>query len=212
MMTMSKVKGFTFYKSYFDCVKELSEEDRQEVLIAMIEFVFSDKIPKFNGIKKTIWFLIEPNLNTSKNRSKVSKGAPEGNHNALKNKEEIDDLENKQKTNKKQTKIKQKTNNDLKNISLSLSLSNSLSYSNSNIQSNNILNNLFIEYIKLREDNKYNTSETVISRLLNKLETYGQNDEDKKEIIENAIMGKWKDFYEIDNKKKKEVVKYETVR
>ena len=121
----------------------------------------------------------------------------------MKNKGETEDLEIKQKTNKKQTKIKQKTNNDLKNISLSLS--NSLSYSNSNIQSNNILNNLFIEYIKLREDNKYNVSETVISRLLNKLETYGQSDEDKKEILEKAILGNWKDFYEIENKKKKEL-------
>lgn len=200
---MSKVKGFSFYRSYYDVLEELDKNDQKEFVFAIINYVFNDEEPNFKSkdIKKAIWVLVKPNLDKSKNKSNENAGAPEDNQNAKQSK-------NNQNSIKKQSK-----NNQLhQDNSLSLSLSNSLSYSNSNIQSNNILNNLFIEYIKLREENKYNTSETVICRLINKLNTYGQNDEDKKEIIENAIMGKWKDFYEIDNKKKKEVVKYETVR
>ena len=103
----------------------------------------------------------------------------------------------------KQSKNNQNSINDIKDISLSLSysLSSSLSYSNSSIINNSILNKLFIEYIKLREDNNYTLSETVIRRLINKLEQ-ANNDEERKEMIEQAILGKWKDFFAIENEKK----------
>ena len=75
-----------------------------------------------------------------------------------------------------------------------------------NINNKNNINNiynLFKEYIKLREDNKYNISETIINRLVKKLNEYGKNDEDKIEIISQAINGKWKDFYNLSNEKEK---------
>lgn len=198
---MVDIKGFSFYRSYYDCLIELEEKDRNELLNAILEYVFENKKPKFSGIKKTIWVLIEPNLNTSKNRSNKNSGAPEGNKNARK----IRENEEKNETTKKQSKNNQKTTNDIKDISLSLSLSSSyslsssLSYSNSNIINNDNLNKLFIEYIKVREDNNYTLNENVINRLIRKLEEQ-ETDEDRQEMIEQAIMGKWKDFYPITKK------------
>ncbi len=81
-----------------------------------------------------------------------------------------------------------------------------------NVKNNKeLIYNLFKEYIKLREDNKYNISETSINRLINKLNEYGKTDEDKIEIISQAINGKWKDFYELKREEKKEGVIYETI-
>lgn len=81
-----------------------------------------------------------------------------------------------------------------------------------NIKNNKeLIYNLFKEYIKLREDNKYNISETIINRLIKKLNEYGKTDEDKIEIISQAINGKWKDFYELKKEEKKEGVVYETI-
>ena len=81
-----------------------------------------------------------------------------------------------------------------------------------NIKNNKeLIYNLFKEYIKLREDNKYNISETIINRLVKKLNEYGKTDEDKIEIISQAINGKWKDFYELKKEEKKEGVVYETI-
>ena len=114
-------------------------------------------------------------------------------------------------------KIKDLKENHMKNISKSYE--NHMEDINDNInsilESNNISNNirlLFIEYITLRKKNKLSNSNTVIVRLVNKLIEYGKTEEEQKEIIEKAILGNWKDFYEIENKKKREVVKYETVR
>ena len=198
---MGEIKGFSFYKSYYDCLQDLDKKDQYEMLDAMLDYVFRNKKPKLKGIKKTIWTIIEPNLNTSKNRSNGNSGAPKGNQNACK----IRENEEKNETIKKQSKNNQNSINDIKDISLSLSLSyslsSSLSYSNSSIINNSILNKLFIEYIKLREDKNYILNETVISRLINKLEQAG-NDEEKKEMIEQAIMGSWKDFYPIEQESK----------
>ncbi len=197
---MADIKGFSFYKSYYDCLEDLEKKDKYEILEAMLDYVFKNKKPKFKGIKKTIWTLIEPNLNTSKNRSNAKSGAPIGNQNARK----IEENEEKNNTIKKQSKNNQNSINDLKDISLSLSysLSSSLSYINSNIIKNKILNNLFIEYIKIRENNNYTLNETIINRLINKLEAV-ESDEERKEMIEQAIVGGWKDFYPIEKKENK---------
>lgn len=95
---MNNIKGFTFYKSYYESLKNLKEKDKKDIINAMLEYVFEDKIPNFSGTKKIIWTLIQPNLKTSKSRSNSNSGAPLGNQNASK---------------EKQSKDNQKTTNDL---------------------------------------------------------------------------------------------------
>ena len=201
---MANIKAFSFYRSYYEALKEIPEKDKKDIIFAMINYVFEDKKPKLKGINKIIWALIEPNLNTSKNKSNGNSGAPIGNQNASKT------LENKGNNNtiKKQSKNNQ---NSIKNQSVPHDISYSYSYINNSLSyiiinnKNNINNiyNLFKEYIKLREDNKYNISETIINRLVKKLNEYGKTDEDKIEIISQAINGKWKDFYNLSNEKEK---------
>ena len=201
---MANIKAFSFYKSYYEALKEIPEKDKKEIIFAMINYVFEDKKPKLKGINKVIWALVEPNLDKSKNKSNGNSGAPVGNQNASKT------LENKgnDDTIKKQSKNNQ---NSIKNQPLSHDISYSYSYINNSLSyiiinnKNNINNiyNLFKEYIKLREDNKYNISETIINRLVKKLNEYGKTDEDKIEIISQAINGEWKDFYNLSNEKEK---------
>ena len=203
-MASKDIKAFSFYKSYYEALKEIPEKGKKDIIFAMINYVFEDKKPKLKGINKVIWALIEPNLDKSKNKSNGNSGAPIGNQNASKT------LENKgnSDTIKKQSKNNQ---NSIKNQPLSHDISYSYSYINNSLSNiiinnrNNINNiyNLFKEYIKLREDNKYNISETIINRLVKKLNEYGKTDEDKIEIISQAINGEWKDFYNLSNEKEK---------
>ena len=201
---MANIKAFSFYKSYYEALKEIPEKDKKEIIFAMINYVFEDKKPKLKGINKVIWALVEPNLDKSKNKSNGNSSAPVGNQNASKT------LENKgnNDTIKKQSKNNQ---NSIKNQSVPHDISYSYSYINNSLSyitfnnSNNkeVIYKLFKEYIKLREDNKYNISETIINRLVKKLNEYGKTDEDKIEIISQAINGEWKDFYNLSNEKEK---------
>ena len=94
---------------------------------------------------------------------------------------------------KKQTKNKPKTN-QANNQKQTNNISNFL-FLISNFNFNNNVYNLLVEYLELRIKNKYTLTETVVKRLINKLDEYGTNDEEKVEIITNAINGAWKDFY-----------------
>ena len=70
---------------------------------------------------------------------------------------------------------------------------------------NENINKLFKEYLEIRNKKKYIVNETIINRLINKLNTYGKTDEEKIRIIENAINGSWKDFYELNDKEKNSI-------
>ena len=69
---MNDIKGFTFFQSYYEALKDVSVEDRKEIINAILEFVFEDKEPVFTGSNKAIWTLIKPNLKTSKNKSNLN--------------------------------------------------------------------------------------------------------------------------------------------
>lgn len=194
---MKKPQGFTFFKSYFEAIEELSDSDKKEILFAMIQFIFKDKKPKFNGIKKIIWLLIEPTLTKSKRNSGNGQGKSES-----ETKEKRNEIENeaKKKQNESETKAKTKCRSSVRppypypfidSILLNI------------INSNNNINNLFKEYIQLREKNKYTISESIVKRLVNKLNEYGKTEAEKEEVILNAINGKWKDFYPLDKNRAK---------
>ena len=101
-MANKNIKAFSFYKSYYEALKEISEKDKKDVIFAMINYVFEDKKPKLKGVNKVIWALIEPNLDKSKNKSNGNSGAPVGNQNAsktLENKGNDDTIKKQSKNN-----------------------------------------------------------------------------------------------------------------
>jgi len=57
------------------------------------------------------------------------------------------------------------------------------------------LNELFIEYLKYRKSKKLSNSGVVIKRLINKLREFYKLGANPREVIENAIVNGWKDFY-----------------
>ena len=100
---------------------------------------------------------------------------------------------------KKQTKNKPKTN-QTDNQKQTNNISNFL-FLISNFNFNNNINNLLKEYLEVRIKNKYTITESIVTRLCNKLIQYSTDDEEKEEIILNAINGAWKDFYPLRAKK-----------
>lgn len=190
---MSKIENFTFYKNYYEIIKHLDAEDRLEMYEAIIKYMFEDEEPKLSGLKEGIWINIKMPLNTSKNNVINGKkgGAPKGNKNANKASNFKGKKEN--KTTQKQPKNNPKTTEgttekQANNISTFYFLI-------SNFYFNDNINKLLEEYINIRIKNKYTITENIINRLCNKLIEYSTNDEEKEEIILNAINGAWKDFY-----------------
>ena len=198
---MNEINGFTFYKNYYELIDCLPKKDKLLMLENIVDYVFKDIEPTgLKGMNQAIWNNIVLPINTSKNNSlrSIGKGAPKGNQNASK------------KTNQRQTKNKPKTNqtgNQKQTNNISISISNFLFlFSNlyiSNLNNKDNIYKLFKEYLELRTKNKYTVTETVVKRLINKLNEYGTTDKEKIEIITNAINGAWKDFYPLKKHEEK---------
>lgn len=196
---MNEVKSFTFYRNYYELLDNLPSEDKRLMLEVIADYMFKNVEPK--GLVKmnlAIWNNIKMPLDTSKNNSlrSIGNGAPNGNQNASKKQTE-NKPENKPKTNRKGNR--KQTNN----ISYFLFLFSNLYISNLNNKDN--IYKLLEEYLDIRSKNKYVVNETVIKRLINKLNQYGTTDEEKALVIENAINGKWKDFYPLKESEKEKV-------
>lgn len=120
----NQLNGFTFFRNYYNIVDNLPEADKQKMLVAIINYVFKDKEPDFDGLLLAIFNTIRMGLDTSKNRA----------GNARNRGERLSQNQNetKSKSNQNQKQIKNKSNENQKTSS-DLSYSNSYSNSNSNI-------------------------------------------------------------------------------
>lgn len=180
---MESINSFTFYRNYYDIIKYLSDEDKLKMLNAILEFVFEDKEPTLEGLNLGIWENIKMPLNTTKkNIINGKKGGRPKTQN---------------KTQKKpKAKPKNKPKSKANNISYFYFLFSNINILNK-VNKDNIYK-LLEEYLEVRRDRKYVLSESVIKRLISKLNEYGKTDEAKEEIITKAINGAWKDFYPLE--------------
>jgi len=81
-MTQQK-KGFIFYKSFHEAIKELPNKQQLELYQAIFEYSFEEKEKKLEGISKTIFTLIKPQLEANhKKFLNGCKGAEHGNKGA----------------------------------------------------------------------------------------------------------------------------------
>ena len=189
---MKEIKSFTFYKNYYELLDNLPTKDKRKMLEIIVDYVFKDIEPDgLKGMNLAIWNNLKMPLDTSKNNSlrSLGNGAPTGNQNAAK------------KTNQKQTENKPETNQK-GNRKQTNNISNFL-FLISNFKFNNNVNDLLKEYLEVRIKNKYTITESIVNRLCNKLIQYSTNDEEKEEIILNAINGAWKDFYPLKKQENK---------
>jgi hypothetical protein len=64
----NKREYFTFYRSFYEALKELPQESNYKIYNAIFEYAFNFNKPDltlFTSIEKTIWLLIEPNITKS---------------------------------------------------------------------------------------------------------------------------------------------------
>lgn len=102
-------------------------------------------------------------------------------------------------------KKKEKTyEKDMKNISKTYEkhMENENENINIYINNNKELNDIFIEFLKIRKKLKAVNSDRAIKSLLKKLEPY--DDETKYKMIEQSIIKSWKDIYELKSNFKTE--------
>lgn len=81
-----KRDSFIFYKSFYDSIKELDPLDQVQIYDAIFKYQFEGEEIELNGVCKSIFTLIIPQLmaNNKRYMNGLKGGAPKGNQNATK--------------------------------------------------------------------------------------------------------------------------------
>lgn len=81
------MNGFTIYKEYYELITLLTEKDQQELLLAIVKYMFEDTIPTLNEKQMKIFTNLKRPLDKSKKRSKAgSSNTSNENQNEIKTK------------------------------------------------------------------------------------------------------------------------------
>lgn len=148
---MNEIKSFSFYRNYYELIKYLPDNDRLELYDAILNYIFDDKEPEFNDLKKGIWVNLKMPLDTSKNNAGRG-GRP---------KKENAEIKTVLKPKKNRIKTEKKTNNNF------LFLISNISY----LKDKGLLREKieeWLEYKKERKDKPY--TEIGFKKLLKQIE------------------------------------------
>lgn len=61
---------FTFYRSYYEALKNLPKRDQTAVLMAVVGYALDEEEPKLSGVPLSVFTLIRPTLDSGRNKAK----------------------------------------------------------------------------------------------------------------------------------------------
>ena len=108
-----KRESFVFYKSFYDSIKELDPSDQVQIYNAIFNYQFENKKIKLNGVCKSIFTLIIPQLEANNKRYENGKkgGRPSSqNETETKPNENQNETETKPNNNQNETKLEPNVN------------------------------------------------------------------------------------------------------
>lgn len=98
-------KQFTFYRSYYEAVKELPKKEQCAVILAICAYALDEKEPELTGTAKAIFSLVRPTLDSSRRKAESGKAGGKGKQ--TESKTEANDKQTaREKENKKENKNK----------------------------------------------------------------------------------------------------------
>lgn len=166
------MNGFTIYKEYYDLITLLPEKEQQELLIAIVKYMFEDIEPCLNGRQIKIFNNLKRPLDKSKKRSQSGSNK---NQNQSENETKEKQNEIKTKSNEKQNENKNETHQDV-NVNVIV---------NDNVNVKNIENiKRIIEYLNLKTKSSYKYSTDKTQKLINTRLSEGYTIDDFKLVID----------------------------
>lgn len=69
---------FTFYRSYYEAIKQLKKADQAAVLMAICAYALDEEMPGLTGTPAAIFALIKPTLDTSRRKAASGKFGGKG--------------------------------------------------------------------------------------------------------------------------------------
>lgn len=104
---MNDINSFTFYRDYYFLIDTMPIDEKRDLAIAILDYIFKDIRPDFEGHKKAVFNTLSHQLDVSKNKSKSAK--------------KENQMKIKQKSNENQMKIKRGNKTSISNFKFNIS-------------------------------------------------------------------------------------------
>lgn len=103
-------KQFTFYRSYYEAVKELPKREQTAVLLAICDYALNEREPELTGTAKAVFALARPTLDASRRKAANGKKGGESKQNESKTEANAKQTRSKKEKKKENKKKKEKEN------------------------------------------------------------------------------------------------------
>jgi|TARA_R100000081_G_C4815549_1_gene174659 hypothetical protein len=188
--------SYIFYRSFYEAIKELPNENQLEIYNAIAEYSLNFKEVELSGLSKTIFTLIKPQLEANNKRFIVGqKGAKHGKKGGRPKSIKPQNNPNGDKKNyPKETPNKNvNVNENVLNVN-----NNEECKSKNNIILPDYLDlDIWKEFLSMRKKLKAPNTETALNRILKKLEAFEKQKMGNGTLaIENSIENGWKGVFE----------------
>lgn len=173
-MSENRVKSFTFYFDYYNLIDTLPINDKKELTIAILDYIFKDIEPILKGHNQAIFNTLKAQLNKSKNKSSCArKDETKENQNEIKSKSNENQMKIKQQSNRNQMKIK--SDNKTSVLSFKFIISSFIEENNYSSKLETSLN----EWLKYKQDikNSYKSElgfNKLLTQIRNNIAKYGE--------------------------------------
>ena len=190
--------SYIFYRSFYEAIKELPNENQLEIYNAIAEYSLNFKEVELSGLSKTIFTLIKPQLEANNKRFIVGqKGAKHGKKGGRPKSIKPQNNPNGDKKNyPKETPNKNVNVNVNENV-LNVNNNEECKSKNNIILPDYLDLNIWKEYLDMRKKLKAPNTETALNRILKKLEAFEKQKMGNGTLaIENSIENGWKGVFE----------------
>lgn len=170
---MNDINSFTFYKDYYYLIDTMPIEDKKELAVAILDYVFKDLEPNLNGHNQAIFNTLSRQLDCSKNKSKSAR--------------KTNQIEVKQKSNQNQMEIKK--GNKTSVLSFKFYVSN-LEF----LKDRGLLRGKIEDWLDYKWERKEPYKETGLKSLMTRIEKYTEKFGEEKivELIDECMANNYK--------------------
>ena len=187
--TTDKRDSFICYRSFYEAIGDLPDKNQLEIYRSIFDFSLNFNEPKLEGISKTIFTLIRPQLDANKKKFKNGcKGAEHGTKGGR--------PKNKKTPKKPQANPKLTPNvNDNDNVNDNVECKSKLK---SKLEIPDFIEaNLWNDFVTMRKEAKKPLTETIIKGCISKLTKFENKKEgNANQALENSIAGGWQGLFE----------------
>lgn len=188
---------FTFYRSYYDALKNLPKKEQTAVILAICAYALDNEEPNLQGTASAIFTLIRPTLDAGRRKAMGGKnGTPKKDGRKIEERYEEDAVKEKEKEVEKEVEIEKEVEKEIEKKPAAPD-----AFAQFAAGDDRLLESLK-GFEEMRKKQKNPLTERAKKILVTSLKKLSEDPDTQIQIIDQSVANGWKGFYELKSSAK----------